>query len=38
MRAKDAGYDYIWDYEIKKRTVPTYIPLLAGVKITKNLT
>ena len=38
MRAKDAGYDYIWDYELKKRTVPTYIPLLAGVKITKNLT
>ena len=38
MKAKDSGYDYIRDYELKKRTVPTYIPLLAGVKITKNLT
>ena len=38
MRAKDSGYDYIWDYELKKRTVPTYIPLLAGVKIIKSLT
>jgi hypothetical protein len=38
MRAKDPGYDYILDYELKKRTVPTYIPLLAGVKITKSLT
>jgi poly-gamma-glutamate synthesis protein (capsule biosynthesis protein) len=32
---KSADFDYIYDFELKRRTVPTYIPLLAGMKITK---
>ena len=31
-------FDFIYDFELKRRTVPTYIPLLAGLKITKYWT
>ena len=37
-KATEGGYDYIYDFELKRRTVPTYIPLLAGMKITKYWT
>jgi hypothetical protein len=30
-----AEFDYIYDFELKRRTVPTYIPLLAWFTITK---
>lgn len=30
------NYDHIYDYSLKKNTVPTYIWLLAGLKIEKN--
>ena len=33
-----AEFDYIYDFELKRRTVPTYIPLLAWLKITKYWT
>jgi hypothetical protein len=32
---KSAEFDCIYDFELKRRTVPTYIPLLAWLKITK---
>lgn len=38
MKAKGAGFDYIWDYELKRRTVPTYIPFLAEIKVSKTQT
>ena len=31
-------FDYIYDFELKRRTVPTYVPLLVGLEITKNST
>lgn len=35
---KSAEFDFIYDFELKRRTVPTYIPLLAWLKITKYWT
>jgi hypothetical protein len=32
-RAAEAGFDYIYDYALKRKTVPTYIAMLAGMKI-----
>lgn len=34
-RATWREFDYIYDYELKRKTVPTYLPLLAYIKITK---
>jgi hypothetical protein len=32
-KATEAGFDYIYDYTLKRKTVPTYIATLAGLKI-----
>lgn len=40
-RGKNASgktFDYIWDFDKKRLTVPTYIPLLAELKLTKTAT
>ena len=34
-RATERGFDYIYDYALKRNTVPTYISLLGGFKISK---
>lgn len=35
-RAREKGFDYIFDHQLGRKTVPTYIPLLAQIKIEKK--
>lgn len=35
-RATGKEFNYIYDYELKRKTVPTYLALLAQVQITKS--
>lgn len=34
--ASGREFDYIYDYTLKRKTVPTYIAMLAGLKLVKN--
>jgi hypothetical protein len=34
-KASEVGFDYIYDYELGRRTVPTYISMLAGLQMVK---
>jgi hypothetical protein len=34
-KARGAGFDYIFDYHLQRQTVPTYLAMLAGLKIMK---
>lgn len=34
-KAKEKGFDYVFDHELGRKTVPTYIPLLAHIRIEK---
>lgn len=34
-KATEAGFDYIFDYALHRKTVPTYISMLAGFKFVK---
>lgn len=34
--ARGTGFDYIFDHQLQRKTVATYIPLLAGITISKH--